>query len=664
MPPRTERDLSAAGDSRGSYEQRQTGMTAPGRRGDIDGLRAVAVLSVMLFHAGIEAAPGGFVGVDVFFVISGYLITLHMITDIGRGTFSITRFYARRALRILPALFVMVGVTLALGWFLLLPRQYEATGHSAIATALFYPNIHFWQETGYFSAASEFLPLLHTWSLGVEEQFYFILPVVLLALSRLPAPLLGAALIGSVAISLGMSMWFSGDYPSAAFYLLPTRWWELGLGSLLALGCVPRIRSEWVREIIAGAGLAAVLAAILIYTRETVFPGAAALVPCLGAAAVIHAGNSGGSLVERLLSIRPLVYVGLISYSLYLWHWPIIVFARQLTVQTHLSLGVLSIALFVTVVLAAASWRFVEQPAQRAKLPKWRALGLSAASVASIAACGLLLLTSGGFPARLSAPVLMATSAADDYSRLATKCMDASAASALRNCRIGNTSGAINFAVWGDSFAGALLPGIEKAAGEETTGVFFGGGSCPPLVGAVFGAKTGPDKDLCLERNEAVLQYIRATPMIDTVFLSAAWQKYTEPGSMVDSNGKPSSFDEYLGRVLSVLHDQKVKVFVIAGLPAPGLDVPWAIASSRLMGMPPPAPPLPPDITSIEEIAMQNGAFLIDLADVLCVDACLLEDAGRPIYVDNGHLTAFAARGLVAPFLRSEVEGHGQAPHL
>jgi peptidoglycan/LPS O-acetylase OafA/YrhL len=623
----------------------------PGRRGDIDGLRAIAVLSVMLFHGGIEAASGGFVGVDVFFVISGYLITLHMISDIERGAFSIPRFYARRALRILPALFLMVGVTLALGWFLLLPRQYEATGHAAIATALFYPNVHFWRETGYFSAASDFLPLLHTWSLGVEEQFYFILPVVLLALSKLPAPLLRAALIGSVVISLGLSVWASADYPSAAFYLLPTRWWELALGSLLAAGCVPILRNRMYREAIAAGGLIAILAAILLYTSQTTFPGAAALLPCLGAAAVIHAGNSGGSLVGRLLSIRPLVFVGLISYSLYLWHWPVIVFARQMTVQTHLGLAVLVTALLITFVLAAASWRFVERPAQRLGLPTARALGFSAISVGSIALCGFVVLIGGGFPNRLAAPVLLAASAADDYPPTAAACMDISVPAAIGRCRLGNESGTLDFVVWGDSYAGALLPAIEQAERPGATGVFFGGGSCPPIVGAVFSETPGPEKALCFGRNEEVLAFIREHPSVRKVYLSAAWHKY--PDSLTDRRGHSASLVDELRGVLAALGESKKETVIIAGLPNPGYDVPWAVATSRLVGGTMPPSPTAPDISQLISAADSSGASVVNLADLLCQDGCLIEESGLPVYVDGGHLTATAASGLIGPYLQS-----------
>jgi peptidoglycan/LPS O-acetylase OafA/YrhL len=297
-------------------------------RPDIDGLRAVAVILVVMYHLGVGFTKGGFIGVDVFFVISGYLITGIIASEVGSGTYSLLGFYERRVRRLFPALFGVLLFSSCLAYILLFPPELEYFGETLIATTTFLANILFYSGDGYFAGTRDTIPLLHTWSLAVEEQFYLLYPLVLAPLLRrdkgtLCWPIFSLTLLLSFALSLFLVKYDQ----SAAFYLLPPRAWELLLGCLLALGAIPELRNEKYRQLASIAGLLAILIAAG-KIRGTTFPGWAALVPCVGAAMVIHSGVKGDTIVYRVLSSRYAVFIGLISYSLYLWHWPIIAFYK------------------------------------------------------------------------------------------------------------------------------------------------------------------------------------------------------------------------------------------------------------------------------------------------------------------------------------------------
>ena len=357
-------------------------------RPDIDGLRTVAVVPVLLFHAGLGLS-GGFTGVDVFFVISGYLITTLLLGEMDERRFSLLGFYERRARRILPALFTVLIATTVAALLLMTPTDLVSYAKSAASTAGFLANIWFYTQEGYFTEAAELKPLLHTWSLGVEEQYYLLFPpllwlVLLLGRNRPPAILLALAGLASFALSVQGAI----DAPKAAFYLPHYRVWELLLGSGLALatarGWLARpARHAWLAAAAGLAGLAMIAAAALLYGPETRFPGAAALLPCLGAALVIWSGTSPRTPAARLLALPPLVWIGKLSYSLYLWHWPIIAFAvyrKGEDLAASEGLACLALAL----VLSALSWRLVEQPFRnRARLSR-RAIFASAATATAL----------------------------------------------------------------------------------------------------------------------------------------------------------------------------------------------------------------------------------------------------------------------------------------
>lgn len=344
-------------------------------RGEIDGLRALAVITVILFHAGFSTFGGGFVGVDVFFVISGFLITSIILSDKKAGTFSIVGFYERRARRILPALFLVLLASLVPAWIWLPQSAMVGFCKSLLGVSLFGSNFVFWSEAGYFDFAAELKPLLHTWSLAVEEQFYFIFPLILVLTWRLGR--LGMAIIF---LGLGgMSFWaaekYTALYPHATFFLLPTRGWELLLGAVAALyrSVIPARslenapKNRFVRFVIASwyqiaslTGLALVAASVFTFTKDTPFPSEYTLAPTVGTVLLILFADPR-TLVGLLLSLKWLVGLGLISYSLYLWHYPLFVFTRYASVSVpgRLEFSLLSL---VAVALAYLSWRFVERP--------------------------------------------------------------------------------------------------------------------------------------------------------------------------------------------------------------------------------------------------------------------------------------------------------------
>jgi peptidoglycan/LPS O-acetylase OafA/YrhL len=337
-------------------------------RREIDGLRALAVLPVILFHAGFETFNGGFVGVDVFFVISGYLITTIILAELEKGKFSITNFYERRARRILPALFLVMMVCIPFAWFWLLPSDIIDFSQSLVAVSIFASNVLFWRESGYFDAAVELKPLLHTWSLAVEEQYYVIFPILLMFVWKLgkrwTLVTLGLLFVSSLAVA----QWAAYAEPAAGFYLLPTRGWELLMGAFAAFYLSESNGRDFGRfagELCGWLGVALILYAVLTYNKATPFPGLYALVPTLGTLLIILFATQQTT-VGRCVGNKVFVGIGMISYSAYLWHQPLFAFMRHksLTEPSHASFLMLSLLTFG---LAYLSWKFVEAPFRNRK---------------------------------------------------------------------------------------------------------------------------------------------------------------------------------------------------------------------------------------------------------------------------------------------------------
>ncbi len=363
----------------------------PGYRREVDGLRAVAILPVVLFHAGFPGLSGGFLGVDVFFVISGYLITTLILRDIAQGRFSILTFYERRARRILPALIFTVLCAIPLAAWFLFPWQFANFGWSVTATAGFYANYYFLGTIDYFKEGADRLPLLHMWSLAIEEQYYILLPPALVLLWRIGLrrrALLGL-ILGASLLSLAAAVLLVTRKPADTFYLLPTRAFELGIGSLLATLLMgrplPRTRANGA---LAALGLGLILGTMLLLPEDALLPSWPSVLPCLGAALIL-AFATEGTAVHRLLASPPAVFIGLISFSVYLWHQPLFAFARAATAvpspELMAGLALLSIA------LGAFNWRFIEGPTRHAAVPRATVLWAAALSLITLGGLGLLI---------------------------------------------------------------------------------------------------------------------------------------------------------------------------------------------------------------------------------------------------------------------------------
>ena len=364
-------------------------------RPDIEGLRALAIVPVVLFHACPSLLPGGYVGVDVFFVISGYLITSLLLQRLESGRYSIVSFYGARVRRIFPALFAMLALVTPLAVWLLSPAGLHDFGRILGATAVFFSNMALYGTAGYFDTATELKPLVHTWSLAVEEQYYIVFPLLLAWLFKRWRDGIVPVLVAAGLISLLLSAWWLRHDPALSFYSALSRTFELMVGSLLAVRVWGPGASQGLREVAAWLGLLLISSACLLLTPQTAFPGVTALLPCAGAALLIGSGGGGASTqAGRMVAVAPLRWLGALSFSLYLWHWPVLVFTR------HVVLGEPDVwqsllAVVLSVLLAWASLRWVEAPLRRAAVSDRRLLVGGAACIALGLATTALLTRAG-----------------------------------------------------------------------------------------------------------------------------------------------------------------------------------------------------------------------------------------------------------------------------
>lgn len=379
-------------------------------RREIDGLRALAVIPVILFHAGFNIFSGGFVGVDVFFVISGYLITTIILAEQELGSFSLINFYERRARRILPALFLVMLVSVTLSWLWLLPIDMRDFSQSLVSATLFSSNIFFWIKGDYFDTAADLKPLLHTWSLAIEEQFYILFPIFIASTRKVGKKQTMSALALIMTASLSFAQWGAAHSPTFSFYLLPTRAWELAIGALLAMYAKNDEGSAaqgFTGQLLSFSGLALILYSVFSFSETTPFPSFYALLPTIGAALIIQFANSH-TLTGRLLGSKLFVGVGLISYSAYLWHQPLLSFARHRSLDEPSSLVMYGL-LIVTFALSYLSWRFVERPFRKRETLNQTSIFISAAVGSAIfIAFGTAGHLTQGFDKRSFAPHLPA----------------------------------------------------------------------------------------------------------------------------------------------------------------------------------------------------------------------------------------------------------------
>jgi peptidoglycan/LPS O-acetylase OafA/YrhL len=622
-------------------------------RTDIDGLRTIAVGLVLLFHAHLGVS-GGFIGVDVFFVISGFLITRTILDAHEHGRYSILAFYDHRARRILPALVPPLVVTTIAAAFLMLPTDFSAYGQSLAATALFSSNIWFWHSAGYFDTTSATNPLLHTWSLGVEEQFYIFFPLLMTLLFR-AAMRWRVAVIGGIAIvSFVLSCAMLERAPEFTFYQLPTRAWELMVGSLISFRGLPQPKPI-VAQLCSLAGLVAIMASALTLTETSPFPGAAALPAVIGAAFIIYAGLGGApTAVGRLLSTPPFRFIGLISYSLYLWHWPLLVFYSYVTGRSPdgaIAAGILAAA----VAIAAVSYKFVEQPWRRRSPHIAVAVAPIAGLAAMMAVCaiGLACYRGHGFPQRLSPEVRRIAAVAESRPSFACQVKGPGDVDKDRLCRIGDKSVEPHWLLWGDSHGWALKDAfsiwLEK---RHASAWVINSPGCAAISGY---SRVGYPTD-CNAVGEAALKFLLANGVSDVIDVSAWTNWFSLHTDFVDGQSHERSKAEStavvtraFGATIARLHEARVKVWMFDPLPQAKALVPNTLAKDLRFGGDRPL------TYSAKEYVDRNADFFralaanrpnicghFELERALCsTGTCTVVNADGPLYFDDNHPAAF-----------------------
>ena len=596
------------------------------------------MLSVLLQHLNCSIFSGGFVGVDIFFVLSGFLITSQVYKEARDGTFSLRQFYKRRINRILPALLTVAIATVAVGAILISPEDLVRLTKSAISATTGVSNVFFWSTYGtYFSANAAEAPLLHTWSLGVEEQFYVIWPLLILLLLKLNKRywLASFALLtaGAIAVSqIGTSL-----VASASYYLLPTRFFELMIGGMLALILSHKqLESRYYSSLCSIVGFALIAGSILFLNKDSSFPGINALWPCLGAALLIWGGTKPGS-AFRILTIRPMVFLGLISYSLYLWHWPIISYLNYLNIEIGPLVG--STVAVGSILLAWLSWRFVEVPMRRsgAALSFQRVFFLRfAIPIVALFIVGGTIIHSNGFPQRFD-PRVAEFDQMLDANSLRPGCdvptaMFATLPSA--NCRLGEKKAHLDGILIGDSFANhftGMIDVMGKANGLSFMDYTMQG--CPPILGY------RTDKGAwyvrgCLKRNEMAYHLIAANHY-DRVILAGHWPRNPEAGEQL-----ASSIGAVLktgAKVTLILNNETIKG--AASCPSRRLMYRWRNSCDSLRQGPP---------EYIKKIRLEYPQVrFIDPNQVIChADRCSPVLNGKLLYRDDDHLNDIGSREI------------------
>jgi peptidoglycan/LPS O-acetylase OafA/YrhL len=646
-------------------------------RPEIDGLRAISIIGVLLFHAKIGAFSGGYVGVDIFFVVSGYLITRYILSDIAAGRFTFYRFYTRRIRRLFPALFFTMLASFLAAVVLLSPEDLRDFARMVVATFAAISNTVVWRDShDYFVTNTDYLPLLHTWSLSLEEQFYLVCPAALFVVARaglmrvLAVMLAVAGLVSLVACEV----WLPRD-PSAVFYLAPFRVFEFVIGALCIEAEKKRLNSVLARQAIAVAGLAAIAAAIFGFSKQTPFPGLAALLPCLGAAMVIYTGDVPQ--VGRLLTNRLAVGVGLISYSLYLCHWPILVFARYAFGETSSTLGKL-ILIVLSVVVAIGMYLYVETPYRKAAAlvsltTFFKLAGVCAGLVSLLAVPAIYVVLHDGLPGRLSAVQQIES---EKHRNGLTACI----ADGSSQCAFGDLKGQLGLQLIGDSQMEHLIPALIPIAREfHLRGEALTQGGCPMLQGLQRILANGDINRACRQFRDQSFVRIRANAA--PVVISQRW----EIGALADDAGKALSLQpaarhmavwrEALENTIAALGAERrylligaqvnlacdidrraIKIGPLSPMravaPCPVLSLADAqTKTANINAM----------LRAVQRSHSQNVTLLLP-EDYICADGrCIAASNGLLLYQDNAHFTVAGADYMGARannLLRKFVQGY------
>lgn len=636
-------------------------------RADIDGLRAIAVLAVVFFHFDFSWCKGGFVGVDIFFVISGYLITSIITKSVQKNTFTFSHFYSRRFKRILPALTAVVIASALCGAIILHPGTLMDLARSISANSLFLSNFYFFSESGYFDEPSLLKPLLHTWSLAVEEQFYIIMPVLIVLISKLrKKPLLPILLILCI-LSFALNIYFVNTAPEFTFFLLPTRAWELLIGSILAVSLNTPIKSERLKFGIALVGLTSITLSIFLINPSTAFPGYAALFPTLGTAMIIQSGKHGGSYIHTLLSTKIMVFIGLISYSLYLWHWPILIFSKIYAITEMQSIHKLG-ALLLIFLISILSYRFIEKPFRHSnKFTDKHTITFSIATLLMTCLAGHFILQKNGFPDRIKGLGTNASITNEAQWVHWGQCENALKPFRTQDdlCILGAQNQKPSFIVWGDSHARAMATAIDISARHHNlSGYVISRNACPPLFNI-----EKPGRNNCHELNQVVKKIIlNNTDSLQAIVMVARWPHYIhemeleavfQNENVVPANDNITTFKAGLDSTIRFLNGQKKSIIIVNAVPEIWHHVPTLNLSAYLTGR---------DINQLiglptsshkERLKTTNSIFntysslkqitMVQPSVLLCdTSRCNVAIDYNPLYRDSDHLSTYGAE-FVSP---------------
>ncbi|MBV8036898.1 acyltransferase family protein [Roseateles sp.] len=627
-------------------------------RPDIEGLRALAIGPVVLFHAWPAVMPGGFVGVDIFFVISGYLITTLLLQRLAAGSYSVGSFYAARIRRIFPALFAMLALVAPACLLLLEPQALREFARLLGATGLFVSNVELYRTTGYFEGAADLKPLLHTWSLAVEEQYYIVFPLLLALLWRVARQRIGVALLGVGLLSLAYCLWLMERDAELAFYAAPARTFELMIGSGLAWwvsrsdakpGC-----PTWVYALVGWAALAALVASPLLMRADRAFPGPAALWPCLATAALIWVGGSGQAGATRWLSVAPLRWIGAMSFSLYLWHWPMLVLTRHLVLDLPTPAQV-ALAVSLSVALAWASLRWVEAPVRRARTAQPLMLVAGASTiVASLVAAWALTAAADQHAARPGRDALL-RAGASDFSPDRKRChssgnrwLDYEA-----RCLFGPVDASATLAVWGDSH------GVEiaRALGDQVVDrrvAQLTGSTCPPALDY-----EPPGRPRCAAANRALIERLSGDTNVNSVLLAARYEFY------LNAPDAPA-FEAGMVEAVRRLRQAGKQVLLLDPVPTYYYPIPAALALRWRRGQDLAEQGQTPSqyaarqagaLALVQKLAAGGQARRVAVGALLCAQprCAVLEEGDHSLYFDDNHLSMHGA-ARVAPAVLSLID--------
>ena len=634
------------------------GAVAQEFRQDINGLRAWAVMAVVLYHFGVTGISGGFAGVDVFFVISGYLMCGIISGGIERGEFSVWRFYLARARRIFPALIVLCMVALVFGWFFLMPEEYKLLGKHARESLTFSSNLRYFEESGYFDVASQEKWLLHTWSLSVEWQFYLILPLVLMLVGEL---LPGRRAITTVlgvffVVSLGLCLWRTSVAPSEAFYMLQTRAWEMLAGALVFM-FGHRGLPDGLRRALELAGFVLILATIVLLDKQSIWPGWRAILPVAGAALVLLAARGHSVWTANL----PAQWLGTRSYSIYLWHWPLVVALAYLELLSD-PLWI-AVAIAVSLLLGHLSYVLIEIPArQRLSLLSAGRAGIVVVVLLALAATVAQQVRRSGFPDRLPEAVAIVEAERNNHNPRLEECLDPAA-----SCIYGQEP--VRAILIGDSHADAVVTALQAAQPNDQGGVLFRGGSGCLIA---FGMQTSNDKPYCDKLNTDLEKEHASFPAGVPIVMMGRTSEYVHGGLPTSAKptfhfGEPAEqfstefLDQFRERYVATMCSlaEHRPVYIVRPTPEMGVDVPTLIGRAMLLGRERHFSLSMADyhkrhafIWAVQDEAAQRcGVRLLDPLPYLCSDdKCSSAKGNRPFYRDTDHLNESGNRLLVPMF--------------